>query len=283
MAGEVNSGFVFAKAVLDLKSCILERSNDDDTSHISSVFYRLSASEIEKKVACDQALREAMKVALLSEMRCDELVEDHKLNNGESTDKQQKSYAKYTSLIKYTVNCAKHQICTSSMPILLLCDVFEVLTLDKCEELFDFVEENVVVWTAEPFFGTGKNHLLRMCNDILRRLSKSQNTVFCGRIQLFLARLFPIEEKSALNAMSHFNLENVTLFKKSSEGIKDLHNASGESDKMETEEGELPPSTPTDFNLYFKLWSLQDFFRNPSQCYTPIGWRRLKENATQVI
>ena len=35
-----------------------------------------------------------------------------------------------------------------------------------------------------------------MFEDLLRRLSKSQNTVFCGRIQLFLARLFPLEEKS---------------------------------------------------------------------------------------
>lgn len=35
-----------------------------------------------------------------------------------------------------------------------------------------------------------------MCLDLLRRLSKSQNTVFCGRIQLFLARLFPLSEKS---------------------------------------------------------------------------------------
>lgn len=32
--------------------------------------------------------------------------------------------------------------------------------------------------------------------DLLRRLSTSQNTVFCGRIQLFLARLFPLSEKS---------------------------------------------------------------------------------------
>ena len=38
-----------------------------------------------------------------------------------------------------------------------------------------------------------------MCNDLLRRLSQSKNTVFCGRIQLFLARLFPLSEKSALN------------------------------------------------------------------------------------
>ncbi len=32
--------------------------------------------------------------------------------------------------------------------------------------------------------------------DLLRRLSKSQDTLFCGRIQLFLARLFPLSEKS---------------------------------------------------------------------------------------
>ncbi len=32
--------------------------------------------------------------------------------------------------------------------------------------------------------------------DLLRRLSKSQDTVFCGRIQLFLARFFPLDEKS---------------------------------------------------------------------------------------
>lgn len=35
-----------------------------------------------------------------------------------------------------------------------------------------------------------------LLSDLLRRLSTSQNTVFCGRIQLFLARLFPLSEKS---------------------------------------------------------------------------------------
>ena len=53
--------------------------------------------------------------------------------------------------------------------------------------------------------------------DLLRRLSKSHNTVFCGRIQLFLARLFPLTEKSGLNLMSQFNVENVTLYTTKSE------------------------------------------------------------------
>ena len=29
----------------------------------------------------------------------------------------------------------------------------------------------------------------------------------------------------------------------------------------------------TDYNLYKKFWSLQDFFRNPNQCYTKIPWK----------
>lgn len=52
----------------------------------------------------------------------------------------------------------------------------------------------------------GKNYLLRMCNDLLRRLSQAQNNVFCGRIQLFLARLFPLSEKSALNLVKSISI-----------------------------------------------------------------------------
>ena len=48
--------------------------------------------------------------------------------------------------------------------------------------------------------------------DLLRRLSRSQNTVFCGRIILFLAKFFPFSERSGLNVVSEFNLDNLTTF-----------------------------------------------------------------------
>ena len=45
--------------------------------------------------------------------------------------------------------------------------------------------------------GRGKGLvLLRMCNEMLRRLSKEKNTVFCGRILMFLANSFPLGERS---------------------------------------------------------------------------------------
>ena len=39
-----------------------------------------------------------------------------------------------------------------------------------------------------------------------------QNTVFCGRILVFLAKFFPISERSGLNIISEFNLDNTTVF-----------------------------------------------------------------------
>lgn len=61
--------------------------------------------------------------------------------------------------------------------------------------------------------GKGKALIfLRTLNDLLRRLSKSTHTVFCGRILLFLASIFPLGERSGVNLRGEFNKENVTTF-----------------------------------------------------------------------
>ncbi|XP_052332693.1 THO complex subunit 1-like isoform X2 [Oncorhynchus keta] len=78
-----------------------------------------------------------------------------------------------------------------------------------------------------------------MCNDLLRRLSKSQNTVFCGRIQLVLARLFPLSEKSGLNLQSQFNLDNITVFNKNEQESTLGQKPTEEEDGMEVEKGEM--------------------------------------------
>jgi THO complex subunit 1 transcription elongation factor len=45
----------------------------------------------------------------------------------------------------------------------------------------------------------GKHHMLRTCNQLLRRLSKGHNAVLCGRILIFLARLLPLSDRSGIN------------------------------------------------------------------------------------
>uniref|UniRef100_A0A2K6TXT9 Uncharacterized protein n=1 Tax=Saimiri boliviensis boliviensis TaxID=39432 RepID=A0A2K6TXT9_SAIBB len=131
-------------------------------------------------------------------------------------------------------------ICTTSTPFILLGDVLDCLPLDQCDTIFTFVEKNVATWKSNTFYSTGKNYLLCMCNDLLRRLSKSQNTVFCGPVQLFLARLFPLSEKSGLNLQSQFNLENVTVFNTNEqESTLAQKHMEDREEGMDVEEGEM--------------------------------------------
>ncbi|KAL1456913.1 hypothetical protein WDU94_001600 [Cyamophila willieti] len=158
--------------------------------------------------------------------------------------------------ISVCVELCVNDMCNSTLPIILLSDTFDMSTLDKCELLFYYVETNVNIWKQQTFFMSCKNNLLRMCNDLLRRLSRSQNTVFCGRILLFLAKFFPFSERSGLNIISEFNVENVTEFG----GDEEMDVSSNEN---EEETVEATDKMKIDYNFYKKFWSLQDFFRNP--------------------
>lgn len=163
-------------------------------------------------------------------------------------------------LINLSVNACREDISTSTIPVVLLGDVFDAVTLEQCESLFTFVEKNVGVWKESLFFASCKNNLLRICNDLLKRFSRAQNTVFCGRILLFLATFFPFSERSGLNIISEFNLENLTEFENDATDI-------GESIDSEI------VTVKIDHNLYCKFWSLQDFFRNPNKCYDLNEWK----------
>ncbi|XP_054889560.1 THO complex subunit 1 isoform X2 [Poeciliopsis prolifica] len=226
--------------------------------HLITVFNQISGNETEKKTTLDQALRGVLGDQIIEQkMSCDD----------------------YLSLIYLSIDAVTEGICSATIPFVLLGDVLDCLPLDLCDKIFSFVEKNVSTWKSSSFYTAGKNYLLRMCNDLLRRLSKSQNTVFCGRIQLFLARLFPLSEKSGLNLQSQFNLDNITVFNKNEQESTLGQKTDEKEDTMEVEEGEMgeddapaPCSIPIDYNLYRKFWTLQDYFRNPLQCYDKFSW-----------
>ena len=241
-----------------IKSC------KGDAENVEAAFIDTPGMDIDKKSILEQAFRDVLH----------EKIKHNKLNS-------------LTNLVLLANNCAELDISFYTVPFILLSDIFDCLTLDVCEKVFSFVESHVSTWVSPEFYSSGKILLLRMCNDLLRRLSSAQNTVFCGRIQLFLAQLFPLSEKSALNLMSHFNLDNVTAFT----DLGELQSAKSEDSAvipMETEEIQVAsPATygnaPIDFNLYRKLWSIQDFFRQPTQCYVPDQWKVLTTNMQDIF
>ncbi|XP_068605044.1 THO complex subunit 1 [Brachionichthys hirsutus] len=238
--------------------------------HLVNAFNLIHGNEAEKKTTLDQALRGVL---------------------GDQIVEQKASCDDCLSLIDLSIDAVTEGICSATTPFVLLGDILDCLPLDQCDKIFSFVEENVSTWKSSSFYTAGKNYLLRMCNDLLRRLSKSQNTVFCGRIQLFLARLFPLSEKSGLNLQSQFNLDNVTVFNKNEqESTLGQKHTEDKPDGMEVEEGEMeeedapaPCSIPIDYNLYRKFWTLQDYFRNPAQCYDKFSWMTFLKYSDETL
>ncbi|GFU58681.1 THO complex subunit 1 [Nephila pilipes] len=186
-------------------------------------------------------------------------------------------------VFQFSIDAAILDVVAGNAPVLVIGDMFESSTIAECEQFFSFVESRVDIFKKDIFFRVCKNHLLRSCNDLLKRLSRSQNTVFCGRILMFLARIFPLSERSGLNIISEFNLENTTAYVTNDDSFSDL--ASEKEDG--TEEGEISSQNQRpitlDKNLYQKFWSLQDYFRSPNTCYNKMQWRQFASCTSDIL
>nr|CAH7768225.1 unnamed protein product [Callosobruchus chinensis] len=173
--------------------------------------------------------------------------------------------------VQFSITSCRRSLSSTTLPVILLGDIFETVTLDTCESMFVFVEQNVNTWKEDMFFIGCKNNLLRLCNDLLRKLSRTTATVFCGKILLFLAKFLPFSERSGLNIVSEFNLENITEY-----GIDPADDASKEISLGEEKQ-------VIDFTFYCKFWQLQDFFRNPNQCYNKLQWKLFSSHSTNIL
>uniref|UniRef100_A0A5K3FTI0 THO complex subunit 1 n=1 Tax=Mesocestoides corti TaxID=53468 RepID=A0A5K3FTI0_MESCO len=182
------------------------------------------------------------------------------------------------ALLQLAASAAVDGICSASTPFLLFADLVNTKPIVEAEENFHFLEETIKALKDASLFGSGRNTLLRMCNDLLRRLSKSQNTVFCGRIQLFLTSLFPLNEKSGLNFTSNFNLEKEVAFSRKPD--ESLFHSLTMSDEALLE---ADSATPVNADLYRRFWTLQELLKAPTHCYTREGWISFVECTECVI
>lgn len=139
--------------------------------------------------------------------------------------------------------------------------------------------------------------LLRLCNELLRRLSKAEDTIFCGRILIFLSKSFILGERSGVNLRGEFNVENTTSYDQlpsiTNDDKMDIDQGNvgdkGELGDVEDEGKSMDDSmkagktvsfeTPTIQDqkadqgipsadaLYPVFWSLQNFFSNPTRLF----------------
>ena len=88
--------------------------------------------------------------------------------------------------------------------------------------------------------------ILRACNELLRRLSRAEDTVFCGRVFIFLFQSFPLGDRSSVNLRGEYHTENVTVFEDLPPKPEPNGNDKMDLDSIEAKVAGVNASTGTD-------------------------------------
>lgn len=134
--------------------------------------------------------------------------------------------------------------------------------------------------------------ILRSCNELLRRLSRAEDTAFCGRVFIFLFQSFPLGDKSSVNLRGEYHVENVTTYDATTppkaeqdevmevdEGGTKENGEQKQSLKAVTFDPKKTPSGKPPLNtdvFYPVFWSLQDSFSQPKKLFDPAYFARFR-------
>ncbi|XP_072957589.1 THO complex subunit 1 isoform X2 [Typha angustifolia] len=179
---------------------------------------------------------------------------------GQSIDDGEDVHGQIPHLLDIVLYLCERGHVEGGMIFQLLEDLTEMSTMKDCKEVFGYIESKQDILGKQELFGRGKLVMLRTCNQLLRRLSKANDVVFCGRILMFLAHFFPLSERSAVNIKGVFNTSNETKYEK-----------------------DAPDGVSVDFNFYKTFWSLQEHFSNPVSTTNPSKWQKFASNLMIVL
>lgn len=174
-------------------------------------------------------------------------------------------------------------------------ELLDSQTTEKCRKIFDYLEsrrEQIIVHNLIA----KKLVILRFCNDLLRRLSRAEDTAFCGRVFIFMFQCFPLGDRSSVNLRGEYHVENVTTFDDtptqptdSSDSMmidttetgsaKDAKGDSKSTAKAVSFDSKNKPTSekPLDTDaLYPVFWSLQHYFSQPTAMFDPAELGKFK-------
>ncbi|KAL1632858.1 hypothetical protein SLS56_003348 [Neofusicoccum ribis] len=199
------------------------------------------------------------------------------------------SFVQVWNLLDIVLTCSERGQCDGLLIFYLAEELLDSQSIDGCRRVFDYLESRRERLVAGDFLqnsGASKRIVvLRFCNELLRRLSRAEDAVFCGRVFIFLFQTFPLGDKSSVNSRGEFHVENATVFE------EPASTKEGKSDGMEvdvdpkpevpsiTTEGaavdeETKPEQKKDSKvldtdaLYPVFWTLQQAFSNPPKLFT---------------
>ncbi|KAL1962631.1 hypothetical protein VTN77DRAFT_9345 [Rasamsonia byssochlamydoides] len=190
--------------------------------------------------------------------------------------------------------------CEPGLIFWLIEELLDSQTIDGCRKVFDYLESRREINTAKHFKQKSLI-ILRSCNELLRRLSRAEDTVFCGRVFIYMFQSFPLGDKSSVNLRGEFHTENVTTFDEIPKKPKDeemetdtpgateapadqqpADSQKPDSDSQPKEELPKPPEVVVSDKkdaekekrvdldaLYPIFWGLQAYFSSPTKLFDP--------------
>lgn len=167
-------------------------------------------------------------------------------------------------------------VCDPALVFWLIEELLDSQTITGCRVIFDYLESRRERITAKHF--KQKNLvILRSCNELLRRLSRAEDTTFCGRVFIFMFQSFPLGDRSSVNLRGEYHLENVTTYEKEAPAAKDEETADDQTADVDMKDanGDAKEAAKTkdeskrvDPNiLYPMFWSLQESFSQPLKLF----------------
>ncbi|PTB62237.1 hypothetical protein BBK36DRAFT_68618 [Trichoderma citrinoviride] len=179
--------------------------------------------------------------------------------------------------------------CDPALLFWLVEELLDSQTVAGCRIIFDFLESRRERITAKHF--KQKNLvILRSCNELLRRLSRAEDTAFCGRVFIFMFQSFPLGDRSSVNLRGEYHVENVTSYERSEDDSKmeidtqtDTPKEQGDT-KAATKNGAQDSSKALDPDtLYPMFWSLQESFSQPLKLFDTGHFAKFKGSLEATI
>ena len=160
-------------------------------------------------------------------------------------------------------------------------ELFESQTTEGCRTVFEYLEMRQDIMFKKSW--KDKQQItLRVCNELLRRFSRADNSIFCGRIFIYLFQVFPLGDRSSVNLRGTFHTANKTVWDQTLVSIQNGEDTDIDGAEQSTSNGNTSTQitiTPADQEmgkakepgkeildldtLYPIFWSLQDYFSNP--------------------
>ncbi|EUC42751.1 hypothetical protein COCMIDRAFT_102671 [Bipolaris oryzae ATCC 44560] len=219
-----------------------------------------------------------------------------------STQIEAPEFVTIWNLLDILQYCGDRDLCSPQLVLLLTEELLDSQSISGCRVVFNFLESRREAIIAI----NSKNKdlvILRLCNELLRRLSRAEDPVFCGRVYIFMFQSFPLGDKSSVNLRGNFHVENITTFEdflKDSQPQDEAMQVDGDSsvpkirEEPESEErtaqtGDIDeakdgkPKTLDVDTLYPVFWSLQHSFSNPPRLFEEDHFKQFQQGLEATL